>query len=219
MDANKILRAIEDLAVEVAVWLILLPKTFVAVLMRPEKVVAHFELSQQSAEPRSDEYLEPVRFWFLLGPTYLLVEQWLQGHTKGLVYQFGDSFEKMAAVATLTLFIAPVGFAWQICLERGQTLTKTNLELAFRSQCYPFGVVTFIFNISLTVFGRLGQIGAAVFWVAILWHFFAQLRIARADSRIVYPLGYVFLGGFKVLILFAIWLAISLALYISGKLH
>lgn len=219
MDANKILRAIEDLAVEVAVWLLLLPKTFAAVLIRPEKVVADFELGQQSEEVRSDEYLEPVRFWFLLGPTYLLVDQWLQGNTKGLVYQFGDSFEKMATVATLSLFIAPVGFAWQICLERGQKLTKTNLELTFRSQCYPFGVVTFLFNISLTAMGCVGQIGVAVFLVAILWHFFAQQRIARTDSRIVHPLGYVFLGGFKVLLLFAIWLTISLALYISGKLN
>ena len=218
MDASKVIKAIEDLAVEVAVWVLLLPKTFVAVFRSPAQVVTGYEASLLSGQLQDERYLEPVRFWFLLGPAILLLDQWLTSNERAAVAIFGQSFEKMAAVATLILFIAPLAYAWQISIERALPLTRSNLQNAFRMQCYPFGVASFIFFVGGLILRWSEPLSAVFMLGAFIWHFYAQMVIARSDSRIVFPLGYVFHGGFKMLLLFAVLVAISGAFYSTGKL-
>ena len=75
MDANKAIKVLEDLAVEVAVWILLLPKTFLAVFRSPAEVVSGYEASQLPGQAPDERYLEPVRFWFLLGPAILVIDQ------------------------------------------------------------------------------------------------------------------------------------------------
>jgi hypothetical protein len=179
MSVVKLLSSIEELAIELALWLVLIPKTMLFVAFRPSGVWPYTQGELLKAPgDRFDEYVSPVLFWVLLGPvTFLLV---LKPVVNNILSQLAGPFEEQVLVAVLLLFTGPVAFALQVPSPGGTRLSRKAFTKAFSVQCYFFGVFALISNCALAVvlsslpgrgFSSILTMGGVVIWLG--W---AELR-------------------------------------------
>src|SRR5262247_4893054 len=82
MEPQKLLKTLEGAVFEMALWVLLLPKTLLRVLRRPVWVLDYTtaEMAKPESE-RFDDYLSPVSFWLLVavGP-YLWATSTVRHH-------------------------------------------------------------------------------------------------------------------------------------------
>src|SRR5437016_3572875 len=67
MNILKILQSLEELLYELALWVILLPKTFFKVLFQPQWTYTYL-ISEWEKEPgdRYEHYMSPIFFWVII---------------------------------------------------------------------------------------------------------------------------------------------------------
>jgi len=142
VDPQKLLKSLEGAVFEMALWVLLLPKTLVQVLRRPVWVLDYTraELAKPEAD-RFDDYLSPVTFWLLVavGP-YLWAASVIRQH-----YAVGDASADVMShlpivdrylISALLLASAPLSVAVIFSLVRRHGLARRALLPHFAAQCY-----------------------------------------------------------------------------------
>lgn len=226
MDLLKLLNSLEDLVVEVALWLILLPRTLFAAIFTPVTLANNYDLMQKiPLEERDDKYLSPVLFWILIAPVSLILT--LAGMDKEALAIYGDGWQERMTTAVLMLLGPPLGFAITPLLVRREAVTKKSLGRHFALQCYFHAPMALVFILSMIVnrlfVARFGEeVGetllGVVFFPAIVWLVVTEYRVARRESETGWAVGSTALGcGFASLLMFAIACAIMLVFFLIGR--
>lgn len=223
MDLLKLLRSLEELVVEIALWIILLPRTLFSVIVTPVKLARYFDRIQEiDPKERDDEYLSPVLFWLLLAPTSLIICLSQQDQRAFAIY--GASASERILTATLMLLGPPLGFALASVLLRRETVSKFSLGRQFALQCYfhtPMALLLVVYIALANRYGedRGGNIGAGILFVGLIWFVIAEFRVARRESEVVRALSTVAVGcSFGCLLLFLVGFAVMFALFLSGRM-
>jgi hypothetical protein len=177
VDIQKILQIFEDLVYEIALWPVLIPRTFFHFAFRPKTINSYVrnELARPAAE-RYGEYLSPIVFWLLIAviPWFLTTDALARGHYLGkdnwlLLTYIKEPREVRFVALTLILLWPPLGFAIALQLEKEAKITRESLRQPFYTQCMclaPFvllalPVVVIMFN-SFELYGFL-----TAHWVAV----------------------------------------------------
>lgn len=227
MNLLKLLNSLEDLVVEIALWLILLPRTLFAAVFTPVKLARYFDRLQTiSPEERNDEYLSPVLFWILVAPASLVIA--LARGDKEALALYGDSWEERLATAILMLLGPPLGFALASALVRREGVSRNSLRRHFALQCYFHAPMTALLVILLVVTkyvemrfsnAEIGDVIVGALTLPVLaWFFITEYRVARRETEPVPAGGSVALGcGFGLSLMCAIALAIWLLFFLIGR--
>lgn len=218
MDLVKLLQGIEDLVVEMALWIILLPRTLWRVLVAPVEVARHFD-SMQATPPaeRDEEYLSPVLFWLLLAPVSLLL--WLTFDDQATLAKYGATFRERLATGILMLLAPPLAFAVTVVRIRRERLSRRTLARQFALQCYVHAPAAVALVASFALQRRLGEnIGTLALLVAGVWFCFAELRIIGREERVRQPVKLLAQGClFSLLLMFAVVFVIILIWNMAGR--
>lgn len=227
MDLLKLLNSLEDLVVEVALWLVLLPRTLFAAIFRPVTLASYFDQMQPiPVEERDDKYLSPVLFWILIAPVSLILT--LAGADKEAFALYGDGWQERLTTAVLMLLGPPVGFALASLLIRREAVTKKSLGRHFALQCYYHAPMALLVVLAVIVDfefleSRFGEeVSNAVAMVVSLpmlaWFVITQYRVARREIEPAKAAGVTALGcGFGLVLMIAIALAIMLVFFLIGR--
>jgi hypothetical protein len=223
MDLLKLLRSLEDLVVEIALWIILLPRTLFSVIVNPVKLARYFDRIQDTdAKERDDEYLSPVLFWLIFGPVSLII-CFTQLDQRALAL-YGASAGERVLTASLMLLGPPLGFALASVLLRHEPVSRRSLGRQFALQCYfhaPIAFLLVVYGALATRFGEDvgGAIGTGIMVVGLVWFVIAEFRVARRESEVGRAVSAVALGcSFGCLLFFLVGFAIMFALFLSGRM-
>jgi hypothetical protein len=143
VDPQKLLKSLEGAVFEMALWVLLLPKTFFRVLRRPVWVLDYTtaELAKPEAE-RFDDYLSPVSFWLLVavGP-YLWATSVVRHRYDLPADASGDVMSHLSIlnrylISALLLVAAPLTVAVIFSMIRGHGIARRILLPHFAAQCY-----------------------------------------------------------------------------------
>jgi len=143
MDPQKLLKTLEGAVFEVALWVLLLPKTLVRVLRQSGWVSEYTtrEFAKPEAE-RWDDYMSPVAFWLVLavGP-YLWATSVVRHRYSPSGDPLGDvvshlSIPSRYLIAALALVATPLTVAVIFSLIRGHGVARRVLQPHFAAQCY-----------------------------------------------------------------------------------
>jgi len=145
MNFLKLLSSLEELVVEVALWIILLPRTLFSAIFTPVTLARYFDRTHDlPLKERDDQYLSPVLFWLLLGPVSLIVIFMLQDQTALAVY--GADANERILIAALMLLGPPLGFALASVVVRRESISRRSLGRQFALQCYFNAPMAFLFD-------------------------------------------------------------------------
>lgn len=222
MDLLKLLRSLEELVVEIALWIILLPRTLFGVIVTPVKLAKYFDRIQEiEPKERDDEYLSPVLFWLLLAPTSLII-CFSQLNQRALAI-YGSSANERILTATLMLLGPPLGFALASVLLRREPVSKSSVGTQFALQCYfhtPMALLLVVYIALANRFGedRGGNIGVGIMFAGLIWFVIAEYRVARRNSEVGRALSTVAVGcSFGCLLFFLVGFALMFALFLAGR--
>ncbi len=223
MDFLKLLSSLEELVIEVALWIILLPRTLFSVIFTPVKLARYFDRTHAiPLKERDDEYLSPVLFWLILGPVSLIIIFMLQDQKALALY--GASASERIVIAALMLLGPPLGFALASVVVRRESVSRRSLGRQFALQCYFNAPMAFLFVISLPFQKRFEDtlVGAAATGIVIIggvWLLITEFRVARRESEVERAVVSAALGcGFALLLFFLIGFTIMFALFLGGRL-
>src|SRR5262249_2794845 len=135
LDPLQLLKSLEAAVFEVALWVLLLPKTLLRILRRPVWVLDY--TTAEFAKPeagRFDDYLSPVSFWLLLavGP-YLWGTSVVRHRFSSPGEAAGDALSHLPIInryliTALLLVAAPLTLAVIFSLIRGQGVARRVLQ-------------------------------------------------------------------------------------------
>lgn len=201
MDPQKLLKSLEGAVFELALWVLLLPKTLVQVLRRPVWVLDYTtaEMAKPEAE-RFDDYLSPVAFWLLVavGP-YLWATSVVRHHYSLPADASGDVMSHLPIVnryliSALLLVAAPLTVAVVFALIRGHGVSRRVLLPHFAAQCYlqspallavmPIAVgLMFVPRADLLEHLRRSALVVGGASLAVLWLLTAETRYLMRDLK------------------------------------
>ena len=218
MSLPTLLKALEDLVFEMAVWVLLVPKTLLHVIRRPGSLSSLADASADEKDDRvHDEYVSLVLLWLIVGvlPGIPLITseqgpQWIANALLGRL-----SVEASIVAAAALLLLGPLAFATGHCFMVGSRLSRGTLRRPFAIQCGCFAPFLLAYFISLTahmltVLSRYERLFSVVQFVAIIaglvWFFCAEYIVLRVETgghggRAVAALGLglLFWAGFMAL--------------------
>ena len=145
MSLPTLLNALEGLVVEMALWVVLVPKTLIHVIRRPQRIPSLAgEPSGDAGGPAQDEYVSLVLLWLVVGvvpgiPAItsegLQGPQWIAHALLG-----GLSVESSVVAVATRLLLAPLSFAIAQCLVTGRRFARSTLRRPFVIQCGCFAL-------------------------------------------------------------------------------
>ena len=201
MDPQKLLKSLEGAVFEIALWVLLLPKTLVQVLRRPVWVLDYTtaEFAKPEAD-RFDDYLSPVSFWLLVavGP-YLWAGSAIRRH-----FAAGDTSTDVMThlpildrylVSALLLVSAPLSVAVIFSLVRRHGIARRALLRHFAAQCYlqspallavmPIVVgLLFVPHAHVLAHLRRSTLVAGFGGLAVVWLVTAETRYLMRDLEV-----------------------------------
>jgi hypothetical protein len=199
MGPLKVLQSIEELIFQIATWIVLLPKTFLRVLKRPQWAAEYVseELHKDAAE-RFSSQMSPVLFWVLIGlvPHMLTIDllgsmsesriarerEWIRFLT--------SSWEARLLVISVFALSGPLAFSTAIARDRKESVSRDSLRSPFYAQCYAFApaylflvpAVTFTLRYDQDVPGGVVGVGYAASWLAAaIWILFSETKILSVE--------------------------------------
>jgi len=201
MDPRQLLKTLEGAVFEMALWVLLLPKTLVQVLRRPIWVLDYTtaEMAKPESE-RFDDYLSPVSFWLLVavGP-YLWATSTVRLHYSLPADTAGDAMSHLPIInrymiCALLLVAAPLTVAVIFSLIRGHGVTRRVLLPHFAAQCYlqspallavmPIAVgLLFVPRVDLVEHLRGSAVVVGIGSLAVLWLVMAETRYLMRDLK------------------------------------
>jgi len=193
MSLPAILTLLEGLVFEIATWLVLVPKTLVAVIRRPRMLPALAAAAHGTSEEPPDEYVSPVLLWLIVGVVpgipMIVTEQGPAWIAHGLLRSLGVEASIIAA-ATL-LLLGPLSFATAQALVKRRRLARSVLRQPFAIQCGCFAPLFLGYFVGLaadfqTVVARYELVYGIVSIVALLgsllWFLRAEYVVLRLDA-------------------------------------
>jgi hypothetical protein len=201
MDPQKLLKSLEGAVFEIALWVLLLPKTLVRVLRNSGWVLDY--TTREFAKPeadRFDDYMSPVAFWLVLAVGPYLWATSVVKHRYHVVGEISDdvvshlSITGRYLIAALLLVATPLTVAVIFSLIRGHGIARRVLQPHCAAQCYLqtpalLAVMPVVVGLlfaphaeALAHFRRSLSV-VAVAGVGLLWLLVAETRYVMMDLK------------------------------------
>jgi hypothetical protein len=199
MGPLKVLQSVEELIFQIATWIVLLPRTFLRVLRRPQWVPEYVsEELHKDATERFSSQMSPVLFWVLIGLVpHLLTIDLLGSMSESRVASekewlrfLASSWEARLLVISIFALSGPLAFSTAIARDRKETVSRDSLRSPFYGQCYAFApaylflvpAVTFTLRYDQGVPGGAVGVGYAASWIAAgIWILFCETNILSVE--------------------------------------
>jgi len=205
MDFGKLFQSVEDAVYEVMVWILLLPKTLIRSMFRPQWAIKYVneELKKES-DDRFDEYLSPVLLWLIAAVIPLTVSTLLKDGSARTVNELIEALSTGLLSQALYAMITP--FTYIVWLEwmNKRVVKKSTLRLSFYMHCYALAPAQFIYG---------------VFAILTLWSDLFNLLLPLSIVLLVIYESYVFQAELKVSHGRALLYAIAPQLFLSPLLY
>ncbi|MCB9111749.1 MAG: hypothetical protein H6634_10930 [Anaerolineales bacterium] len=166
----KILQALEEVIFEIMVWLMLLPKTLLQVIFKPQEIITYVgnECVAKKPEAQFDEFLSPIVFWIIVAVlplTYALLSE-ADIQKDGFLAVFLENRILFGAgIASLLL----ITYLTWIELVNNRPIRKSALKRMFYIQCYFTSpavlIITLIVRFTTTLLVFQEYLLAAVLFV------------------------------------------------------
>jgi hypothetical protein len=225
MSLPAILTTLENLVVEVALWVLLVPKTLWRVVKEPTALPT-LTSEADAATQSSGEYVSPILLWLLVGvlPLVPLVAT-KSGGPEWIAHPLMASLgvePKIASVATL-LLMGPLAIAAAQTLMARKVFSRQSLRTPFAVQCGCFAPLLFLY--ALALHARVLAVVTPYDWIleplsiallicGALWFLVAELLLLRTELYGAWRAVSVLLFG--LLLWFVLVLASKFALLILG---
>ena len=205
MGPFKVLQSVEELIFQIATWLVLLPKTLLQVLKRPQWAPEYVsEELQKDVTERFSSQMSPVLFWVLIGLVPHLLTIDLLGSMsesrvaseKEWVRFVRSSWEARLLVISIFALSGPLAFSTAIARDRKETVSRESLRSPFYGQCYAFApaylflvpAVAFTLRYDQNVPGGAVGFWYATSWItAALWILFSETTILSVELQTARP--------------------------------
>ena len=202
MDLIKLLRSVEELIYEVALWVLLYPRTLAQALFFPSWIQPYVAGEWLRDErDRFDGFLSPplVLAVSVMIPFVIFLDSMQpmrarpsasDGQTLRTTLSSPQNLYVYYLIGTVT---APLGFAWALTSERRQRISRVTLKRHFYAQCLiasPMALLVWLFFFSIPaarawegsaigIVFRMFSFGLGYF--AIAWFWYAQWRFLRQE--------------------------------------
>ncbi len=182
----NILLMIEELIFELALWVILLPKTFFKVIVHPNWIHGYIDQEfQKDPTDRFEAFLSPLTFWVLLGiiPVFIITRLLTSSDIffvlNGILYKgmtripefffgtkFAFEFKKLMEISIKARFfilvsffmIGPVVFSVSVKFAKKIPFNRNEFQRIFYAQTMCFAPLNFFNSLSVKfVGGSQGQ--------------------------------------------------------------
>lgn len=207
MSLPTILSSLEHLVVEIALWVLLVPKTLGQMVLHPSAIVL-MAGNSNGAGPSDDEYVSPVLLWLIVGvlPAVPVVAskwggpEWI---AHPLLADLGVE-PRLASVAAL-LLLGPLAFAAAQLLIARKPFSRQSLRTPFAVQCGCFAPLLLAYFLSIyarlqailtvheTIYSviSVGLLAGGIGWFCLAEHLTlrAQLCGSRGQSLVAFALG------------------------------
>jgi hypothetical protein len=180
MNFMQLLKSLEDLLYEIAVWLVFYPITLWRTLRQPSSMMkyADAELSDDEDQQYTDTLSPPIFLLLslLLGHAVELAtvgQNPLVGDKQGLASLVTDD-TSLLLLRTVFFSVFPLVMSVRLLRMRKVKLTRRSLKRPFYAQCYPTGVFALVLGIGvLTAQLHRGAMVTLIGWgialAALLW--------------------------------------------------
>jgi hypothetical protein len=208
MSLPTLLNALEGLVFEIALWVLLIPKTLFHVIRRPAAIPALAPAPSGDTEGAlNDEYVSLVLLWLIVGvlPGIPMITseqgpQWIAHSLLGRL-----SVDASIVAGATLLLLAPLSFATGQCLVTGSRIARSTLRRPFTLQCgcfAPFCLAYFVavganHQATITVYEQVyGGVRDLVLSSGLIWFFVAEYVVLRLEcgGRAVRALAAMALG-------------------------
>jgi hypothetical protein len=218
MNVLRILQSVEELIYQLALWVLLVPRTLWQVLRKPWWAPSYVaaELAKDSSA-RFAQYMSPVLFWVVLGIVpHLMVIDLLASIPESRVATeagwasfYKNSWENRLLTVALFALAGPLAFALRIQRARRASTDRDALRPVFYAQCYCFGPAYFLLLpvVANTLLFKSIPSGTptvldALSWAAFAaWILFAESAIIASELGVKRRLGVVLTLRF----MFTVW--------------
>jgi len=148
MEFDKIFKSVEEAVYEVMVWLLLLPKTFIRVMIHPIDAMDYINAEwEKNPDDRFDEYLSPVLLWLLSAVIPITFFVSIASGSEDLSTKFTDQIYPI----TFYMMIIPfVYIAWMEWLNK-EPVKRSTLKVSFYRHCYALAPAQLLTILSLVL--------------------------------------------------------------------
>lgn len=201
MDFVNLLHTFEDTLYEVVMWVVLLPKTFLRVLVRPGWIQPYVtsEWEKKPAQ-RFQGYLSPMLFWFLLGILPYAVWNPNFDSRSGASPIFVGPVESTFLINAFALIVFPTYYAVVLQRLRREPIEREAIRRLFYIECYVHTPIA-LFGVPLAflfldfVSASLNDLPAGVmpnlllFYAGLLglWIVLVEAVVFRAELKTNWP--------------------------------
>ncbi len=158
MDFLKIIQSLQDLVYEIVVWALLLPKTILRAVLRPDLMTAYVNQEWgKEPEEQFDEYLSPTLFFLLVAVLPSAMFTWMTDASFAPNSAWAQLTESNLITSTITTTITLLIYlVWLEWLNK-RPLRRSGLKRLFFIQCYLITPPQLIYI--LLVFWGMNSIG------------------------------------------------------------
>jgi hypothetical protein len=160
MDLVKVLESVDEFIYEIALWLLLVPRTFLQVVFRPAWACAYVDAElKKDKSQRFSDYLSPVLFWVVVGLIPYFCVLGLLSSIKASTVASEAGFRYVLSMGWQNQLLVIAGFGLGLPLEfsrrtvkaLGQTVNRESLRRPFYTQCFCVGPAYLILLPALTI--------------------------------------------------------------------
>lgn len=149
MDFAKLFKSVEDAVYELMVWLLLLPKTFIHVMLHPVAAMEYINSEwEKKNDDRFDEYLSPVLLWLLSAVIPITFGVSLASGAPDMTKEFSN---RLYQVTFYMMVIPFVYIAWMEWLNK-EPVKRSTLKISFYRHCYVLAPAQLLTILSLLLF-------------------------------------------------------------------
>jgi hypothetical protein len=194
MDIIKILQTLEEALYEVTTWLVLLPKTYFKVVIRPDWIQRYITIEWMKELPeRFKNYLSPLLFWiFVVVLPYIFIFKIPLSKTAFLRPLLASFPQDTNIIFTaIILLIMPAVFSVMLLKVSGKPIDKETLKHVFYMQCYccapfqaatiPSYIVSYLVDLKPDLPQGIVTFSSLLFYVGIVWFIIAQTFIFKQE--------------------------------------
>lgn len=144
MNFVKIFQSIEEVIYELALWLVLIPKTLYKILKSPLWIYDYIEGElNKDISKRFSHYLSPVLFFVIIAvipalylkPRIIFTTVWV-----AIQNMSGEEFEDKLFARAVTMFLSPVFMSILLHICYKKEISRDSFKLVFYCNCYIFSV-------------------------------------------------------------------------------
>jgi hypothetical protein len=189
MEIKGDINSLSSFLFEFAVQIILIPKTFFKIFLKPTWIISYFnERGLEELETEHEKFSNPVLFWIATGvlPFYFITDFYFQGYTKGKVLATYNEINSFSIISGFTIFLVsiPLSCAFIQQIFKYKVFSKKTFKRCFYIQLYLTAPLLLFFYFPMLFIDVLSEdlcIAELLIISITIWFLIAELKVIKKD--------------------------------------